>query len=86
LDQKFRLFDGVFGASDEVLGSIGNGVDFEKRIAGIYTNNAARQKKFKQPLMSYRKNLEVIFLKKYKKPEKFFWKTLTKRYGKSCEK
>lgn len=36
LDQKFRLFDGVFGASDEVLGSIGNGVDFEKRIAGIY--------------------------------------------------
>ena len=36
LDQKFRLFDGVFGASDEVLGSIGNGVDFEKRIAAIY--------------------------------------------------
>lgn len=36
LDEKFRLFDGVFGASDEVLGSIGNGVDFEKRIAGIY--------------------------------------------------
>jgi len=36
LDQKFRLFDGVFGASDEVLGSIGNGVDFEKRIAEIY--------------------------------------------------
>jgi superfamily II DNA/RNA helicase len=36
LDQKFKLFDGVFGASDEVLGSIGNGVDFEKRIASIY--------------------------------------------------
>lgn len=36
LDQKFRLFDGVFGASDEVLGSIGNGIDFEKRIALIY--------------------------------------------------
>ncbi|WP_207891709.1 SNF2-related protein [Maribacter algicola] len=36
LDVKFRLFDGVFGASDEVLGSIGNGVDFEKRIASIY--------------------------------------------------
>lgn len=38
LDQKFRLFDGVFGASDEVLGSIGNGVDFEKRIAQIYND------------------------------------------------
>ncbi len=36
LDQKFRLFKGVFGASDEVLGSIESGVDFEKRIAGIY--------------------------------------------------
>ena len=36
LDQKFQLFNGVFGASDEVLGSIGNGLDFEKRIAQIY--------------------------------------------------
>lgn len=36
LDQKFQLFSGVFGASDEVLGSIGNGVDFEKRILAIY--------------------------------------------------
>lgn len=36
LDQKFKLFDGVFGASDEVLGAIGSGVDVERRIAGIY--------------------------------------------------
>ena len=36
LDQKFKLFKGVFGASDEVLGTIESGVDFEKRIAGIY--------------------------------------------------
>ncbi|OGC20970.1 hypothetical protein A3J90_06745 [candidate division WOR-1 bacterium RIFOXYC2_FULL_37_10] len=36
LDQKFQLFKGVFGASDEVLGSIESGVDFEKRIAAIY--------------------------------------------------
>ncbi len=36
LDQKFKLFNGVFGASDEVLGAIGNGVDFERRIARIY--------------------------------------------------
>lgn len=36
LDEKFKLFDGVFGASDEVLGVIGSGVDFEKRIARIY--------------------------------------------------
>jgi superfamily II DNA or RNA helicase len=36
LDQKFRLFDGVFGASDEVLGTLESGLDFEKRIAAIY--------------------------------------------------
>lgn len=36
LDEKFRLFDGVFGSSDEVLGAIESGVDFEKRIADIY--------------------------------------------------
>jgi SNF2 family DNA or RNA helicase len=36
LDEKFRLFDGVFGASDEVLGTIQSGVDFEKRIVSIY--------------------------------------------------
>lgn len=36
LNEKFRLFDGVFGASDEVLGSIESGVDIERRIAQIY--------------------------------------------------
>ena len=36
LDQKFRLFDGVFGSSDDVLGSLESGVDFEKRVANIY--------------------------------------------------
>lgn len=36
LDEKFQLFKGVFGASDEVLGSIESGIDFEKRIAAIY--------------------------------------------------
>jgi superfamily II DNA or RNA helicase len=36
LDQKFKLFEGVFGASDEVLGAVESGVDFERRIAEIY--------------------------------------------------
>lgn len=38
LAQKFQLFEGVFGASDEVLGAIGSGVVFERRIADIYQN------------------------------------------------
>lgn len=36
LSEKFHLFDGVFGASDEILGRIESGVDIERRIAGIY--------------------------------------------------
>lgn len=36
LAEKFQLFEGVFGSSDEILGAIESGVDFEKRIAAIY--------------------------------------------------
>lgn len=36
LSEKFSLFSGVFGSSDEVIGSIESGVDFEKRISEIY--------------------------------------------------
>ena len=36
LSEKFRLFDGVFGASDEVLGALESGVDIERRIALVY--------------------------------------------------
>ncbi|MDQ7025909.1 MAG: SNF2-related protein [Anaerolineae bacterium] len=35
LQHKFSLFDGLFGASDEVLGAIEDGVDFEKRVLDI---------------------------------------------------
>jgi hypothetical protein len=36
LTEKFNLFSGIFGASDDVLGTIESGVDFEKRILSIY--------------------------------------------------
>ncbi len=38
LAEKFQLFSGVFGASDEVLGAVESGVEFEKRIVNIYQN------------------------------------------------
>ncbi|MCA3160345.1 MAG: DEAD/DEAH box helicase family protein [Burkholderiales bacterium] len=38
LQNKFHLFDGVFGASDEVLGAIENGTDFAKRVFEIQQN------------------------------------------------
>lgn len=36
LDIKFKLFSGLFGSSDEILGAIDSGLDFEKRIVDIY--------------------------------------------------
>ncbi|HEX7488481.1 MAG TPA: SNF2-related protein, partial [Anaeromyxobacteraceae bacterium] len=36
LSQKLALFDGVFGSSDEILGALGSGIDFEARVLDIY--------------------------------------------------
>lgn len=36
LEKKLNLFDGVFGASDEILGALESGVDFERRVLNIY--------------------------------------------------
>jgi hypothetical protein len=36
LEQKFHLFTGVFGASDDILGTIESGLDFERRVLEIY--------------------------------------------------
>jgi superfamily II DNA or RNA helicase len=57
LDEKFKLFSGVFGASDEVLGAIGSGVDFEKRIARIY-QECRREEEIKQAFDLLQKELE----------------------------
>lgn len=36
LSEKLKLFEGVFGASDEVLGAIESNIDIERRIYDIY--------------------------------------------------
>ncbi len=36
LDEKLKLFEGVFGASDDVLGAIEANIDIERRIYEIY--------------------------------------------------
>lgn len=43
LDQKFNLFKGVFGASDEVLGTLESGTDFERNIIEIYNTCRTEQ-------------------------------------------
>jgi adenine-specific DNA-methyltransferase len=58
LDKKFQLFEGVFGASDEVLGSIESGVDFEKRIHDIY-QRCRKQEEIKSEFDQLQMELEL---------------------------
>ncbi len=66
LSTKFNLFEGVFGASDEVLGSIESGVDFEKRILEIYQtcrDNAAIEKAFNKLQEEFSEQIKETTLK-----------------------
>ncbi len=56
LQNKFKLFEGVFGSSDEVLGTIESGVDFEKRIIEVY-----KQCRTKEKIENYFNNLQKEF-------------------------
>lgn len=57
LEEKFTLFSGVFGASDEVLGTIESGVDFEKRVNEIYRQCRTPQE-IEEAFLALRKELE----------------------------
>ena len=62
LDKKFKLFEGLFGSSDEVLGTIESGVDFEKRIAAIYQDcrsTAEIEAAFDQLQEDYKEQIDV---------------------------
>nr|WP_238717985.1 SNF2-related protein [Petrachloros mirabilis] len=55
LSEKFKLFEGVFGTSDEVLGAIESGVDF-KSVLPLSTSAAACRRRFLLPLISSSKS------------------------------
>lgn len=75
LELKFNLFSGVFGASDEVLGTIELGVDFEKRVLDIYqqyrsekeiqTAFTALQKKLEESIQSRMKDTRQLLLENF---------------------
>lgn len=58
LTEKFQLFSGVFGASDEVLGRIESGLDFERRIALIY-DTCRRPEDIQAAFETLQRELEV---------------------------
>ena len=66
LTEKFHLFDGVFGASDDVLGSIESGVDFEKRVQLIY-NTCRNSEDIDAAFAQLQKELEPDIDKKMQK-------------------
>jgi len=43
LSEKLKLFEGVFGASDDILGAIEGNIDIERRIYEIYQNCRSEQ-------------------------------------------
>ena len=62
LNHKFQLFEGVFGASDEILGSIESGVDIERRIHDIYQkcrNDAQIEEEFNRLQAEFQTVLEL---------------------------
>lgn len=66
LSTKFNLFEGVLGASDEVLGSMGSGVDLEKRIFKIYQTcreDTAIEKEFNSLQEEFSKQIEEKTIK-----------------------
>lgn len=68
LTEKFQLFSGVFGASDEVLGRIESGIDFEKRIARIY-DTCRKPEDIESAFEELQKELEVDINDKLKQTQ-----------------
>ncbi|CAA0112763.1 SNF2-related protein [Zhongshania aliphaticivorans] len=62
LNEKLKLFEGVFGASDEVLGAISSSIDIEQRIYQIYQqcrSDEEIEQQFDQLQEDMREALEV---------------------------
>ena len=70
LDEKLHLFGGVFGSSDDVLGAIESGVDFEKRVAAIYQTCRKEediQEAFGQLQLEFKESIDEAFSSTHKK-------------------
>lgn len=65
LTEKFNLFSGVFGASDEVLGRIEGGLDFEKRILQIY-DTCRQPEQIEAAFNALQTELEVVIADRIK--------------------
>ena len=69
LNDKFSLFNGVLGASDEVLGAIDSGVDFEKRLNAIY-NTCRTEREIKAAFDELQAEMDSIIKERIKDTKK----------------
>lgn len=69
LDNKFKLFDGVFGSSDEILGAIDSGLDFEQRLNKIY-NECRTNKEIEAAFNQLQSEMDEIIQEKIKQTKK----------------
>lgn len=72
LTEKFRLFEGVFGASDEVLGLIESGLDFEKKLHQI-CNECRTPKEIEKSFEALRKELDKNIESRMQKTKKLLF-------------
>lgn len=73
LDHKFNLFTGVFGSSDEVLGTLESGIDFEKKILAIY-QQCRTPEEIEASFNELQKSMEEIISKNIQKAHEDLFK------------
>lgn len=73
LDHKFNLFTGVFGSSDEVLGALESGIDFEKKILAIY-QQCRTPEEIEASFNELQKSMEEIISKNIQKAHEDLFK------------
>lgn len=66
LDNKFNLFNGVFGCSDEVLGALDSSIGFEKRLNQIY-QTCRTAKEIEAAFDELQRELEEVINERLKK-------------------
>lgn len=89
LDQKFKLFEGLFGSSDAVLGLLEHGNDLEKKLMNILLNCRNQQEvdqEFELLQKQYSKEINQKLKETQKKLLEHFDEDISQRFHQSEEK
>ena len=62
LEEKLHLFNGLFGSSDEILGALESGIDFQKKILEIY-QSCRTPKEYEKAFTELQESLKDVISK-----------------------